>query len=661
MAVSVLKRIQESLATEGGAPDPRQRQYTTMTLVAVVAATIGSWFFDLHTPAVIAGLTAVFALVAAGGQSLRSDLRRFAWFAPPLILIMAGGPLLLDIPVLAGLLVAVVVFGTGMLPALGERYRIVGQALAAATLVSTTTGVGSDEPATYLFGAAASGALFALVLRILTGVSDPTWPTRVAVARTLTEPGPGVIERAARTWRADGSTTWLGEVLAGTARYRAARQTLLAQAQRADRTEADRLHQIINEAELVAGELAKAVRAQACTGLPSVARMDPAEAVVQHGGRQDLPTAIQGINQGLERVRDAVVRRVEMTATPPSPGGRAQRAFGALRANLSLRSSLFRHSLRCTVAVGLGMAIVLLLHDPSASSLLLSLYVVLQPAARDSMTGALERTGGAVLGVVALAIVITLLPGAFLLVPLVIAAMLLAVERLRTDYHIMLGAVLAVTVVAQAMELDRPLVNVAISFAANTAIGAAIALIVGYVSYLVLPSSLVPDVRGAVRSTVWSVSELLRSVRAAGRGADLREALQSAHVLALRRTQDLIGMPALLDGTSTATEDASATRDAALSLDALRQDVATLAFRPEEERAVAVPALHAVDDLLVGRTEAKIPDVPAGSAPATELLASSLVENALHARAAIDRTLGYENPWKKYTISFVRTEHLRIR
>ncbi len=661
MAVSVLKRVQEGLATEGGAPDPRLRQYTAIVIVAVVAGAAAGWFFGLDTLPVIAGLTAVFALVAAGGQSLKSDLRRLSWFTPPLVLVMAGGPLLLNVPVLAGLLVTVVVFGSGMLPALGERYRIVGQAFAAATLVSTTTGVGSDEPAGQLFAAAAIGAAFAVVLRILTGLSDPTWPTRIAVARTLTEPGPGVVERAARVWRADGSTTWLGQVLAGTARFRAARQTLLAQAQRADSTEAERLQRIVAEADVVAEELAKAVRSRVCTGLPPQARVDPADAVVQRGGRQDLPLAAQGINEGLERVREAVVQRDSEAATPPSPGGRAERAAGALRANLSPRSSLFRHSLRCTVAVVLGMSIVLFLRDPSASSLLLALYVVLQPAARDSMTGALERTGAAVLGVVALAIVITLLPGVSLLVPLVIAAMLLGVERMRGDYQIMLAAVLTVTVVDQAMELDRPLANVAISFAANTAIGAAIALIVGYVGYLVLPSSLVPDVRGAVRSTVWSVSELLRSVKAAGRGADLRAALQSAHVLALRRTQDLIGMPALLDGTSAATEDAHATRDAALSLDALRQDVATLAFRPEDELAVAFPALHAVDDLLVGRTEAKIPDVTSGSAPATELLASSLVENALHARAAIDRTLGYENSWKRYTISFVRTEHLRIR
>ena len=52
--------------------------------------------------------------------------------------------------------------------------------------------------------------------------------------------------------------------------------------------------------------------------------------------------------------------------------------------------------------------------------------------------------------------------------------------------------------------------------------------------------------------------------------------------------------------------------------------------------------------------------MPADRAPATELLASSLVENALHARAAIDQTLGNE-PWKSYTINFVRTERLRIR
>ncbi|WP_433871112.1 FUSC family protein [Saccharopolyspora sp. CA-218241] len=661
MATSVMTKVRQRMATEAGAPDPRQRQFAVLVLVAVVAGTAIGWLFDLHTPALLAGLTAVFALVASGGQSLRSDLHRFAWFTPALVLVMAIGPLASGIPVLAGLLVAAVVFGTGMLPALGEYYRIGGQTFAAATIVATTTGVGGDQPAWMLFAAAGGGAAFALVLRVLVGLSDPTRATRVAVARTLLEPGPGVVELAASAWRADGSSTWLGQVLAGASRFRAARETLLAQAQQSDRTEAERLRAIVAEADAVAAELATAVRSRACTGLPPQARRDPAQAVLARGGRQDLPAALQGVNEGLDRIRAAVVRRDDTAATPPAPGARKERVLGAVRAHLSLRSSLFRHALRCTLAVSVGMVVVLLIDDPSASSLLLALYVVLQPAARDSMTGALERTGGAVLGVVLLALVITTVPGAFLLVPLVIGGMLMNMERLRTDSTALLGCLIVVTVVDQAMKLDRDLVNVAISFAANTAVGAAVALIVGYVSYLVLPSSILPDVRGSVRSTVWSVSELLRSVRAAGRGVDLRAALQSAHVLALRRTQDLLGMPALLDGTGEETDDDRATRSAAIALDALRQDVATLAFRPEAERAVAVPALRAVDDMLAGKATATVPDVPAGSAPATELLASSLIENALHARAAIDRTLGYDNPWKSYTISFVRTERLHIR
>ncbi|WP_229679727.1 FUSC family protein [Saccharopolyspora thermophila] len=654
-------RVRERLTTQSGAPDPRQRQYAVLVLVAVVVGTAIGWLLDLHTPALVAGLTAVLALVASGGQSLRSDLYRFAWFTPALVLTMTVGPLLANVPVLAGAVVAVVVFGTGMLPALGEHYHVGGQTFAAATLVSTTTGIGADQPVLVLLGSSVAGALFALVLRVVIGLSDPTRATRVAVARTLLARGPGVVESAAAAWRADGSSTWLGQVLAGAARFRAARETLLAQAQQSDRIEAERLRQIVAEADQVAAELARSVRARACTGLPAAARRDPAQAVVARGGRQDLPDAVQGINQGLDRIRAAVVRRVDTPLPPPAPGARRERLLGAVRAHLSFRSSLFRHALRCTLAVAFGMVIVALLRDPSASSLLLALYVVLQPAARDSMTGALERTGGAVLGVTALAIVITLLPGAFLLVPLVIAGMLLNMPRLRTDYQVLLSCLIVITVVDQAMRLERPLVNVGISFAANTAVGAAIALIVGYVSYLVLPSSILPDVRGAVRSTVWAVSELLRSVRAAGQGVDLPTALQAAHVLALRRTQDLLGMPALLDGTGEETDDDRATRDAAIALDALRQDVATLAFRPEAEQAVAVPALRAVDDLLGGKPTAKIPDVPEGSAPATELLASSLVENALHARQAIDRTFGYDNPWKSYTISFVRTERLHIR
>lgn len=647
------------MVTEAGAPDPGKRQYAVLVVVAVAAASIAGGVLGMRTPALIAGLSAVCALVAAGGQSLRSDLRRLLTFGPVLVLVLGTGPLLVGTPVLAGLLVAAVVFGSGMLPALGEQYRVRGQTFAAATLVSTTTGIGSEQPADVLFASALAGVLLALVLRVLVGLIDPARLTRLAVARTLVEPGPGVVELAATAWRADGSATWLGQVLAGAARFRAARETLLAQAQQTDRFEADRLREIVAEADFVATELAKAVRARACKGLPARARLDPAQVVAGRDGREDLPEAARGINQGFETIRSALVHRVRTPATPAASGGRTQQALGSVQAHLSLRSSLFRHALRCTLAVGLGMVVVLLLHTPSASSLLLALCFVLQPAARDSMTGALERTGAAVLGVVAVATAITLLPGATLLVPLLVLAMLVNVERLRQDYGLLLAGLIAVTVVDQATQLDGPLVDSAIAFAANTAIGTAIALIVGYVSYLVLPGSLVPDVRGTVRSTVWSVAELLRSVHAAGRGADLVGPMRAAHVLALRRTQDLLGVPAMLDSADT-VGDENAARSAAIALDALRQDVATLAFRPEAERELAAPALRAVDDLLGGRRSADVPDVPAERAPATELLASSLVENALHARKAIDQTLGDANPWKRYTLAYLPRERLHI-
>ncbi|MDR7301565.1 FUSC family protein [Haloactinomyces albus] len=656
-----MKRVRERLATEAGAPDPRQHQYATVVVLAVVAASTVGWAFGLAAPTLLAGLTTAFALVGAGGQSLRADLHRFSWFVPALVLVMTGGPLLMHVPLLAGLLVSAVVFGAGMLPAMGERSRIAGQTFAAATLMSTTTGIGSNQPALVLFGAAVTGALFALLLRVVIGLGDPTRSTRAVVASTLTEPGPGVIEHAALAWRGDNAAgTWLEQVLAGAARFRAARETMLAQAQRVDHAGAERLRRIVAEADVVAAELAKAVRASACIGLPSLARVDPAESVLRRDGSQDMPDAARGINEGLDRIRAAVIER-DVTMAPRVRGGRLRSARAAVRAHLSLRSSLFRHALRCTLAVGAGMVIVLLLQDPSVSTLLLSLYVVLQPAARDSMTGALERTGGVVLGVAALAILITLLPGAFLLVPVAITTMLLRAELLRSDYRILLGSLIAVTVVTQAMMLQRSLIDAAIGFAANTAIGAAIALIIGYIGYLVLPGSLVPDVAGTVRATVRSISELLHGVRDTDRGADLWQRLRPANILALRRTQDLLGMPALLDGTGDTPDDARPTRAAAVALEALRQDLAILASQPAEEQAIAMPALRAVDDLLGGRTVTEVPDIPDGGAPATELLASSLLENALHARVAIDETLGYDDPWKSYTLSFVRTEHLRIQ
>ncbi|PRW63571.1 FUSC family protein [Actinopolyspora mortivallis] len=657
----MLRKLQAELSTEAGAPDPRQRQYTTAVLLTVVVATLLGWLLSVPDSVVLAGLTTVFVLIVSEGHSLRADLRLFTRFAPPLTLVMAVGPLLENVPVLAGALVALVVFGTGMLPALGERYRTFGQTFAAATLVATTTGVGSDQPPGALAGCAVLGTLFALLLRVLIGSDDPTRAIRATVAHTLTTPGPGVVADAADAWRTDGGVSWLGQVLAGAARFRSAREVLLAQAQQHSGEEGRRLRELVTRSDEIAAELATAVRSRVCTGLNQLARARPE--VLAGQSERELPEAVRGINEGLDRVRAAVLERDTSPTTAPAPGGRRQQVLGAARAHLSLRSALFRHALRCTLAVAAGMVIVLLLHTPTVSTLLLGLYAVLQPTARDSMSGALERTGGAVLGVVLLAVVIVLVPYAVLLVPVAIAAMLLRVRALREDYRLLLAALIGITVLVRVGDLERhSLVDATIGFAANTAIGAAIALAVGFVSYLVLPGSLGPDVAGTVRSTVWSLSELLRSVRASARGADVRSALRAAHVLALRRTQDLSGLPAMLDASDTAdpvTEHGA--RAAATALDALRRDLATLAFRPASEKELALPALRAVDELLGGDARHSVPDIPGDQAPATELLAGSLVENGLHARAAIDETLGHDEPWKSYTISFVRPERLRIR
>ena len=175
VAEPVLGRVRGLWVTEAGAPDRRQRQFAVLVVTAVLLSTAAGTLLDVRTPAVVAGLTSVFALVAAGGQSLRSDLRRLATFLPGLVLVMGGGPLLQAVPPLAGLLLVVVVFGAGMLPALGEHYWVRGQTFAAATLVSTTSGIGGDQPVGVLFGAALSGKMRSTtpIFASLAGIKDP--------------------------------------------------------------------------------------------------------------------------------------------------------------------------------------------------------------------------------------------------------------------------------------------------------------------------------------------------------------------------------------------------------------------------------------------------------------------------------------------------------
>ncbi|WP_051712681.1 FUSC family protein [Actinoalloteichus caeruleus] len=601
-----------------------------MTAVAVGLATGVAVPLGLDRVAVLGGLVAVLTLVGASVGPLRADLRAMVWLGPLLTAVVAVGPSLEGPPAIV--VASLVVLGAGMLPALGSGYLRVGQVMATTTLLALTTGLGEGQDPVFLAAGGACGVLLAVVVRIAAGKDDPSGPTRAAVAAALTDQTPGGLHDAARVWRADGTRAWLGEVLAGAAEYRAGRAMLLAGAARSTGVEARRLRTIASDAELVAGELAAAVTAPACTGLPAMAKLDPAAKVLAERGAE-LPPAVGMVRSGLDRVRRAVVDRKPDRLARPSWRGVLLRALGVLTAHLSFRSSLFRHSLRCALAVAGGMFITLWLDTPSAAPMLLVLYLVLQPITRDTMEGGLQRTGASVVGVALAAGLVALLPWPWVLIPVALFAMIAGVSVLRTSFPLLMSGVVAVVLLVQVPATERPVAAVLVSFGAITAVGATLALILGYASYLVLPSSSLPNVGRTTRMAALAVGELTRGAYGARDTSEGRRALRGAYVRSLRRTQDLLGLPARLEEAGPSAEEAA--RRAGAALDALRAAVGGVAFRPQEVRERLTPVLRLADEELseVGR---RAPREERPDLAGIELLAGPVVEGAYLSRLAVD-------------------------
>ncbi|ASO18036.1 hypothetical protein AHOG_01860 [Actinoalloteichus hoggarensis] len=606
------------------------RQVVLTTLVIGIGA-LPAVLLGFGGAAIVGALVAVFSLVIAGGGPLRADLRTLWWAGPALILVMAAGPLLSGVT--AVVVVFVIVFGSGMLATLGRHYAVVGQSLAAASLVAITGGISAEDgPGPVLFTGAVGLAL-AVAVRVSIGRDDPSGPTRAIVAGTLTDRDPGSLDYATRVWRSDGSPEWLGRILTGTAEYRAGRAMLAVQADQAEGVEEERLQAVLDDAELVATELAVAVRARACTGLPSQARLDPAARAIRLHGDAELPDSVDTMRVGLEQVRVAVLERVPGRAPRASFRAALHRAVGVLLAHLSFRSSLFRHSLRCALAVTAGMVAVLWLPDESAAPLLLVLYAVLQPMLRDTMEGALQRTGVVVFVVALLSVVAAFLPWPGVLLPFGLIAMVLGAARLRASLPLLLFCLLGVIVVVRVLQEDRAPTALAINITAISAIGATIALLVGFLSYLVLPGGIAPDVPGTLRRAVYAVRDLAAGAHGAVDTKEGRRALRSANVVALRRTQDLLGLQARLE--EAGPEAQWTVRRAATAVHALRAALAQMAFRSDEERRQALPAAVTAERVLdyESRQPARI-DLSSLAGPT--LLVAPILESTLIARAAID-------------------------
>lgn len=141
--------------------------------VAVAAAVYAlATLAGLGNASILAVVEALFFIIATVGGTAAGDLRMLAWLGPSLV--FAGGvPRLLAewSPWAAIPLVGVIVFISGLLPALGARFRTAGLGLGLTAVFGYGFQIDGEVSATHVLAAPTVAIAFAAALRVLCGAA----------------------------------------------------------------------------------------------------------------------------------------------------------------------------------------------------------------------------------------------------------------------------------------------------------------------------------------------------------------------------------------------------------------------------------------------------------------------------------------------------------
>ncbi len=209
---------------------PETRAKGSPELIVLMVVVVGPSFligqqFGAGSAAIIGGFVALFSLISSMGGSLRANLRRFAFVGP----LVATGTI---IPRLVSevsrpaaiVLATLVVLGAGLLPLRNRRYESTALGIGMGTLLGYAMPIGTVTAA-QLGGAAGAGLIVALAMLVLSGLKDPSGPTRAALAGLLDEETDD-FATAFDAWQSDSSPRWLGTVLRSAGNYRIARRVV---------------------------------------------------------------------------------------------------------------------------------------------------------------------------------------------------------------------------------------------------------------------------------------------------------------------------------------------------------------------------------------------------------------------------------------------------
>ena len=239
---------------------------------------------------------------------------------------------------------------------------------------------------------------------------------------------------------------------------------------------------------------------------------------------------------------------------PPLHGPSLPRGgLSLLRSNLTFESLVFRHALRVATAAGVGMAAYQLLHVPHGMWVPLTVLIVLQPQLGSTVSRALHRTAGTLLGAVLAAVLVYLLRDTPGMEAAVLACLFFTLLFFRRRYWLAVVFLTPLILLLLTLLTGRPWVEI-VERIGDTLLGAALALLAVYTLWPSWEHRQLPDLLAAALEA--DRRYLAALVEATGRGTEAGWPLAGLRVQAELATSNLraaldrmLAEPSLFRGT----------------------------------------------------------------------------------------------------------------
>ncbi|RFO98549.1 TIGR01666 family membrane protein [Rhodoferax lacus] len=224
--------------------------------------------------------------------------------------------------------------------------------------------------------------------------------------------------------------------------------------------------------------------------------IDDMQAAIRHLDTTQTGPALQRPLRAMHALGDNLTRLASVFANAMRHGGTApdlslfdrqpqtlREAWGRVRAQLTLGSSLMRHALRLALALVAAYAVMWATHDPHGYWILLTVLFTSQPHYAATLSRAVQRAVGTVLGLAVGWALIRLFPGALMQAVCMVVAGALFIGKRQTDLRTAAGAITALVLLSfHQMGMSQGVIPARLL---DAAVGSAISALA---AWLVLPN-----------------------------------------------------------------------------------------------------------------------------------------------------------------------------